>query len=111
MPDARQTLVIVVVQLVLALRMHALRPLTLVPCLRGPHGHVTGSGGMGGRKRKLAFQRSTLALRTHRRFLATDESLEVVATVLAGVFVDRYDGIPGGSSSPLGRDGTPDDLA
>ena len=88
---AAPPLVIVVVQLVLALRMHPLRSLTLVPRLRGPHGHVPGSGRVRGGKRKLTLQRGALALRACRRFLATDQGLEVVTAVLAGVFVDRYD--------------------
>lgn len=88
---AAPRLVIVVVQLVLALRMHPLGSLTLVPRLRGPHGHVPGSGRVRGRKRELTLQRGALALRACRRFLATDQGLEVVTAVLAGVFVDRYD--------------------
>ncbi len=35
---------VVVVQLVLTLRMHAFRALTSVAGLGSPHGHVTGSG-------------------------------------------------------------------
>ena len=88
-------LVIVVVQLVLTLRMRALRALALVTALRSPHRHVARAGRMGRRKRELALQRCALALWAGRRLLTSDEGLEVVAAVLAGVFVDRYDDTPG----------------
>merc|ERR1739841_215864 len=86
---------IVVIQLIFTLRMHALGTLPPVSGACRPHRQVARTRGMCGWQRELALQRDALALGTGRLCLTTDESLEVVATVLAGVFVDRYDDIPG----------------
>ena len=44
------SLVIVVIQLVLTLRVHAFRTLSLIPLLRGPHGTIVGAGRLDGRE-------------------------------------------------------------
>lgn len=87
--------VIVVIQLIFTLRMHPLGALPLIPRACRPHRQVARARGVCGWQRELALKRNARALRTGRLFLTTDEGLEVVATVLAGVFVDRYDDIPG----------------
>jgi len=82
---------IVVIQFVFALRVHALRSLPQISLSCRPHGEVARPGGLHGRKRKVTLQRCALALGARRRGLPSHEGFEGVTTVLAGVFVDRYD--------------------
>jgi hypothetical protein len=48
---------------------------------------------MHGRERKLTFQLRTLTLRAGRLLTPANEGLELMSAALAGIFVDRYDGI------------------
>ncbi len=82
---------IVVVQFVLALRVHALRSLPYVSLFCRAHGQVTRPGGLHGRERKVALERCTFALGARRGGCPSHEGFKRVTTVLAGVFVDRYD--------------------
>jgi hypothetical protein len=86
---------IVVVQLVLALGVHAFRPLRDVPLARRSHGQVVRPRRLHRRPRQHPLDLGLLARRTSdlRRGgrLAENQLLEPVPTGLAGVFVDRYD--------------------
>ena len=66
-------LVIVVVQLVLALGVSALRTLALIALLRRPHRHVVRARRMHRRKGKLALESGALAPRAGRRVRAAHQ--------------------------------------
>lgn len=83
---------VVVAQLVFALGPRPVGSLSLVARLGSLHGQASGAARLDGGQRKNAIQIPTRALGTRHRFLAAHEGLEAVATALAGVFEDRYDG-------------------
>ena len=84
---------IVVMQLVLTLRVHALRPLLLITLLGGTHRHGPRARGVHGRERKFTLQLCVLTGRASRLLTPANEGLELVSAALAGILVDWYDGI------------------
>jgi hypothetical protein len=85
-------LVIVVIQLILALRVHPFISLPLVALLSRPHREVVRTSGVDRGKREFPREIRGFARGTGRLLRAADQGLELVTAALAGVFVDRYDG-------------------
>ena len=85
---------VVVVQLVLALCVGALLPLSLVTLPGSPHRHCPRPARLNRREREVSLQFLASARWTRGLSFSAYEGLERVPTALAGVFVDRYDDTP-----------------